>query len=93
MIEQTRFLSTVFWGGEFKLENSYSELNFCRKKFAVNFICGNLFWRIAGKTAKIAKIRIRKNLVPHGNEKGVRGWTSRQSEFACEMTDHFGMRS
>ena len=34
--------------------------------FAVIFICGNLFLRIAGKTAKIAKIRTRKNFVPHG---------------------------
>ena len=30
--------------------------------FAVIFICGNLFLRIAGK---IAKIRTRKNFVPH----------------------------
>ena len=38
--------------------------------FAVIFICGNLFLRIAGKTAKIAKIRIvrtRKNFASHGN--------------------------
>ena len=28
--------------------------------FAVIFNCGNLFLRIAGKTAKIAKIRTRK---------------------------------
>ena len=59
----------------------------------VIFIWGNLFLRIAGKTAKIAKIRTRKNFVPHGHQKGVRGWTSRQSEFVCEMTDHFGMHS
>ena len=31
--------------------------------FAVIFICGKLFLRIAGK---IAKIRTRKNFVPHG---------------------------
>ena len=30
--------------------------------FAVIFVCGNLFLRIAGK---IAKIRTRKNFVPH----------------------------
>ena len=30
----------------------------------VNFICGNLFKQIAGK---IAKIRTRKNFVPHYN--------------------------
>ena len=61
MIEQTRFLSTVFLSSEFKLENIYSGVNFCGKMFAVIFICGNLFLRIAGKTAKIAKIRSRKN--------------------------------
>ena len=38
--------------------------------FAVIFICGNLFLRIAGKTAKIAKIRTRNKFVPHG--KGTR---------------------
>ena len=36
------------------------------KKFAVILFCGNLFLGIAKKTAKIAKIRTRKNLVPHG---------------------------
>ena len=35
--------------------------------FAVIFIWGNLFLRIAGKTAKIAKIITRKNFVLHGN--------------------------
>ena len=68
MIErfQTRFLSTLFLCSEFKLENIYSGVNFCGKMFAVIFICGNLFVRIAGKTAKITKIRNRKNFVPHG---------------------------
>ena len=91
MIEQTRFLSIVFLGREFKLENSYSELNFCRKKVCGNFYLRELIladhWK---KTAKIAKIRTRKNFVPHGNQKGLMGWTSRQSEFVCEMTNHFG---
>ena len=32
MIEQARFLSTVFLGSEFKLEKSYSGVNFCGKK-------------------------------------------------------------
>ena len=66
MIEQTRFLSTVFLGSEFKLETIYSGVNFCGKNVSVIFICGNLFLRIARKTAKIAKIRTRKNFVPHG---------------------------
>ena len=44
----------------------YSGVNFCGKTFAVILFCGNLFLRIAKKTAKIAKIRTCKNLVPHG---------------------------
>ena len=66
MIEQTRFLSTVFLCSEFTLKNIYSAVNICRKMCAVTSICGNLFLWIAGKTAKIAKIRTRKNFVPHG---------------------------
>ena len=53
VIEQTRFLITVFLCGEFKLENIYS---------GVIFICGNLFLRIAEETAKL---RTRKNFVPY----------------------------
>ena len=34
--------------------------------FAVIFFSGNLFLRIAGKIVEIAKIRTRKNFVPHG---------------------------
>ena len=52
MIEQTRFLSTAFLCSEFKLGNIYSGVNFAGKMFAVSFILGNLFWRIAGKIAK-----------------------------------------
>jgi len=44
--------------------NFYSGVNFCRKKFAVILFCRNLFLRIAKKTAKNAKIRTCKNLVP-----------------------------
>ena len=51
--EQTQFFSTVFLYGEFELENIYSGVNFCGKIFAVIFICGNLFLRIAGKIAKL----------------------------------------
>ena len=53
VIEQTRFLSPVFLGSEFKFENSYSGVNFC----------GNSFLRMA---EKIAKSRTRNNFVPHG---------------------------
>ena len=37
VIEQTRFLSTVFLCSEFKLENIYSGLNFCGKN-----VCGKV---------------------------------------------------
>ena len=40
MIEQTRFLSTVFLCREFKLENIYSGVNFCGKN-----VCGNFYLR------------------------------------------------
>ena len=40
MIEQTRFLSTVFLCSEFKLENTYSGVNFCGKN-----VCGNFYLR------------------------------------------------
>ena len=64
VIEQTRFLSIVFLCSEFKLENISLWGIFLRKKmFAVIFICGNLFLRIAGK---VAKLRTRKNFAPHG---------------------------
>ena len=39
------------------------------KIFAVMFICENVFLRIAGK---IAKIKTRKNFVPHGNQLSFR---------------------
>ena len=37
MIEQTRFLSTVFLCSEFKLENIYSGVNFGGKNVCDNF--------------------------------------------------------
>ena len=40
VIEQTRFLSTVFLCSEFKLENIYSGVNFCGKN-----VCGNFYLR------------------------------------------------
>ena len=54
MIEQTQFLSFVFLCSEFKLQNIYSEVNFCGKNVCVNFyLCGNFFLQIAGEIAKI----------------------------------------
>ena len=38
MIEQKRFLSTVFLCSEFKLQNVYSGVNFCGKS-----VCGNFY--------------------------------------------------
>ena len=58
LIEQTRLLSPVFLGSEFKLVSSYSGVNFCEKIF-----CGNSFLQIA---EKIAKSRTCNNFVPHG---------------------------
>ena len=63
MIEQTRFLSTVFLCSEFKLENIYSGINFCGKNVCGNSYLRELFLRIAGK---IAKNRTLKNFMPHG---------------------------
>ena len=45
------------------------ELIYTGKVCAIIFICGNLFLQIAGKTAKIAKIRTRKNCLPHGTSR------------------------
>ena len=40
VIEQTRFLSTVFLCSKFKSENIYSGVNFCGKMF-----CGDFYLR------------------------------------------------
>ena len=59
MIEQTRFLGIVFSCSEFKFI-------FAAKMFAVSlFARTHVSLRIAGKTAKNAKIRTRKNFMPH----------------------------
>ena len=64
MIEQTRFLSTVFLCNELKLVNIYSGANVCGRNVCGIFLGGGttVFLRIAGKSAKI---RTRKNFVPH----------------------------
>ena len=87
VIEQTRFLGTVFLCSEFRLEycgfffrvllkliscNIYSGVNFCGENLCDNFyfrelnFCGSLKKK---KTGKIAKIRTRKNFMPHGSRK------------------------
>ena len=58
VVKQTQFLTTVFFCSEFTLENICSGVNFSEKMFAVNFICGSLFLRIAGKIAKSEPLQI-----------------------------------
>ena len=41
MIEQTRFLTTVFLCNELKLEDIYSGANVCGKNVCGNFLGGN----------------------------------------------------
>ena len=64
MIEQTRFLSTVFLCSEFKSENINSGVNSCRKN-----VCGNFYLRelIFADHWKNCKIRTRKYFVPYGS--------------------------
>ena len=62
VIEQIRFLSTAFLRSEFKFENIYSGVKFCEENVCGNSFCVNIFMQIA---EKIAKIKTRKNLVPH----------------------------
>ena len=57
VIEQTRFLSTVFLGGEFKLENIYS---------GVNCYLRELILADRWKNRKNRKKYNRKRFVPHG---------------------------
>ena len=64
MIEQTRILSTVFLCSNLRLENIYSGVNFCGKN-----VGRNLFLWIAGKIAKLAKIRSNKNVTPQSRIK------------------------
>ena len=69
--DTTRFLTTVFLCSEFKLKNIYSGVNFCAKNVCGYFSVAGTYFRIAGKIAKIAKIRTRKNFVPHGKTQSV----------------------
>ena len=67
VIEQTRFLSTVFLCSEFKLADIYSGVNFLGKNACANFF---FLWKLIfadrWKNRKIAKIRARKNFLTHG---------------------------
>ena len=56
MIEQTQFVSTLSKGGEFKLENIYSGVNFCGKH-----VCGKFarpyFDRLLEKSQNLQNFR------------------------------------
>ena len=64
MIEQTRFLGAVFLCSEFKLENIYSGVNFCRKMFAVIFFAATYFCGSLEKPQKLQKLEPAKIFVP-----------------------------
>ena len=58
-----KLYTALFLNEKDKLQlNRHSGVNFGGQNVSVNFICGNLFLRIAGK---ISDIRTRKNFVPH----------------------------
>ena len=63
IIEQTRFLGTVFLNSEFKLEDIYSGVNFGRKNLCVNFYLRELIFADRWKNRKN---QTRKNFVPPG---------------------------
>ena len=52
MIEQTQFLSTVYLCSEFRLENTYSEVNFNRKNVCRNFYLRELIFADRWKNRK-----------------------------------------
>ena len=56
MIEQTRFLDTVFLCSEFNLENIYSGVNFRRKNVWGNFYLRELIFEDHKKTEKAQKL-------------------------------------
>ena len=55
VIEQTRFLSTVFLCSEFKLEYIYSRVNFCGKNVSGNFYLRELIFADRWKKRKNRK--------------------------------------
>ena len=67
MIEQTRFLSTVFLRSESKLENIYSGVNFCGKNVCGSFYLRELIFADHWKNRKHRKkLVLAKKFVPHG---------------------------
>ena len=63
VIEQTRFLITVFLCREFMLENIYSEVNFCGKNICSKFI---FFMRELIFVDRWKNRKNRKTFVPRG---------------------------
>ena len=53
IIEQIRFLSTVFLCSEFKLDNIFSGVNFCGKIVCGNFYLRELYFADRWKTISI----------------------------------------
>ena len=77
VIEQTRFLSTVFLCSEFKLADIYSGVNFLGKNACANFF---FFWRETkflrivekiAKSQKLEPVKISCHTVSHGTTVGL----------------------
>ena len=62
MIEQTRFLTTVFSSSEYKLENTYSGVNFCGENFCGSFYLRKLIFASLEKLQKLQKLEPAKML-------------------------------
>ena len=60
--------------------NFYSGENFCGEKICGNFILWELIFADREKNRKIAKIRTRKNLVPHGIQSMLKLGNSQEKE-------------
>ena len=81
MIEQTRFLSTVFLCNEFKLDNIYCGVNFCGKNVCGNFYLRELTFGSLEKSQKLEPAKISCHAVfwlySHGTLNGS------ASNFSC----------
>ena len=62
MIEQTRFLSTIFLRSEFKLTNIYSGVNFCGENFCGSFYLRELIFESLEKPQKSQELEPAKML-------------------------------
>ena len=82
MIEQKRFLSTVFLCSEFKLENVYSGVNFCGKSVCGNFYLPELIfadrWKNRTESSTSTSTSFNKNI-----DNNRLGPVSRRSPSCC----------